>query len=134
MNRPSSRQPLVVTVEAESHARVNEAFLRELWTYREVFRIPTWRAAEDTAEGKWPRLQPGHNHLRAELPRRLLDEGDYHLELMMGCHYRSWVGQPGHDAPSIRLSIQGGLSDSPLWLERRPGLLAPEVAWHNLSV
>ena len=76
-------------------------------------------------------LLRGRNHFKSELPCRLLNEGDYHLELIAGFHYRSWISQPGHDAPSIRLTIRGGLSDSPMWLEPRPGLLAPEFVWRN---
>ncbi|MCB1800853.1 MAG: ATP-binding cassette domain-containing protein [Gammaproteobacteria bacterium] len=92
-----------------------------------------WSFCKDTGEDHWPRLQPGHNRISSELPRRLLNEGEYRLELIASYHFGDWIARPGHDAPSIRLEIQGGLSDSPLWLERRNGMLAPVIEWTSHS-
>lgn len=93
-----------------------------------------WTFCKDTEPSGWPAFRPGHNRIASDLPMRLLNEGEYRLELIAGFHFRSWIAQPDHDAPSIRLEIQGGLSDSPLWLERRPGLLAPAIRWVSRPV
>lgn len=92
-----------------------------------------WSFCKDGPEPAWPAMRPGHNVLASELPRRMLNEGEYRLELIAGFHFRSWVARPDHDAPSIALEIQGGLSDSPMWLEKRPGLLAPALPWVRRS-
>jgi hypothetical protein len=36
-----------------------------------------------------------------------------------------WFLRPGSDVPWVTFSISGGLSDSPLWSHKRPGLMAP---------
>src|SRR5574341_278986 len=88
-----------------------------------------WSYQTDVEEAKWPRLVVGECVLRGRLPGHLLNEGDYRIEFIGGLHFREWLFEPGVNAPSIQLSIQGGLSDSPYWLTRRPGLLAPIIQW-----
>jgi lipopolysaccharide transport system ATP-binding protein len=90
-----------------------------------------WTTHMDMERAAWPALRPGLNHLVTPLPRRLLNEGDYFLDMMVSLHYRKWIFQPGKNSPRIRLSVRGGLSDSPTWAERRPGLLAPVLAWRS---
>lgn len=88
-----------------------------------------WSTHMDSSQAEWPSLKMGKNHLLVSLPSRLLNEGDYHLELMVSLHYRKWIYQPGRNAPRIHLTIRGGLSDSPVWIERRPGVIAPVLPW-----
>jgi lipopolysaccharide transport system ATP-binding protein len=88
-----------------------------------------WSAQTDVAENLWPRLTRGRNVLRSRIPPRVLNQGKYRLELIAGLYYRQWISSPGANAPVIELSIQGGLSDSPYWMEKRPGLLAPVCSW-----
>ncbi len=88
-----------------------------------------WTLSSDTHESEWPRLRPGHGVLRSRIPERLLNEGNYRLELIVSLHHRQWFCQPGHNAPSVHLAISGGLSDSCYWMSRRPGLLAPLLPW-----
>ncbi|MCB1790314.1 MAG: ABC transporter ATP-binding protein [Gammaproteobacteria bacterium] len=97
--------------------------------YADSGELLYWSFCKDGPASDWPTLKRGRNVLSSALPKRLLNEGEYRLELIAGFHYRSWIAQPDHDAPSIVLEIQGGLSDSPLWLERRAGLLAPDLPW-----
>ena len=120
MSVSSPQKCPVFTVAVERRARLDLAFFQEFWTYPETVRVLAWRSVNV--------LFP------AKLPGRLLSEDDDHLDLIAGFHGRSWIRRPGHDAHSIRLKVQGGLSDSPMWPERRPGLLAPEIPWRNLSV
>ena len=88
-----------------------------------------WSYQSDAAPEQWPQLHRGRCLLRGSIPRRFLNEGIYRVELIGGLHSRLWLFEPGVSAPSIFLTIQGGLSDSPLWMARRPGLLAPVFSW-----
>ncbi|HEY5750684.1 MAG TPA: ABC transporter ATP-binding protein [Chryseolinea sp.] len=92
-----------------------------------------WSYHTDTAEKDWPQISRGNNRLLAWLPPRTLNEGDYRIELISSLHFRSWLAEPGVKAPAVNVSIRGGLSDSPLWREARPGLLAPILPFHCLA-
>jgi lipopolysaccharide transport system ATP-binding protein len=63
-----------------------------------------------------------------------LNEGNYRIELIGGLHFREWLFAPGLNAPHINLTIQGGLSESPYWIARRPGLLAPLLRWEQMEL
>ncbi|PSD43899.1 hypothetical protein C7E23_09705 [Elizabethkingia anophelis] len=56
-----------------------------------------------------------------EIPKRVLNEGDYKLRLMASIHYKYWIIEPTEKAPAIILSIKGGLSDSEFWIEKTSG-------------
>ena len=88
-----------------------------------------WSYQTDAAESQWPQLKTGRCKLRGLIPGRFLNEGVYRLELIGGLHCRQWLFEPGKEPPSIFLQIQGGLSDSPLWMTKRQGLLAPVLKW-----
>lgn len=88
-----------------------------------------WTYQTDGPPTSWPRLTTGTNLLRSRLPPRLLNEGVYRIELIGGLHNREWLFEPQLSAPSITLAIEGGLSDSPHWTAKRPGTLAPILAW-----
>jgi lipopolysaccharide transport system ATP-binding protein len=88
-----------------------------------------WSYQTDVAEAQWPRLEPGRCVLRAPLPTHLLNEDDYRIELMGSLHFREWLFRGGVDAPGVHLQVRGGLSDSPYWQRKRPGLLAPVIPW-----
>ena len=87
----------------------------------------------DSAEQDWPPLDAGHCVLRSRVPARFLNEGSYRLELIAQVHNRSWLMQPGVNAPQVTLVIQGGLSDSPIWVAKRPGILGPVLDWARVS-
>jgi lipopolysaccharide transport system ATP-binding protein len=88
-----------------------------------------WSYHTDTTMRDWPTLQIGRQLLRSLFPRRLLNEGVYRVELIGGLSHRQWFFEPQKSAPSVCVTIQGGLSDSPLWMNRRPGVLAPVIPW-----
>ena len=89
-----------------------------------------WSLTTDGPEECWPRPSQGHWVVKSRLPHRLLNEGDYYLELIASLHCRGWLIRPGlKGVPAIPLNIRGGLSDSPFWVKSRPGLLAPELKW-----
>jgi lipopolysaccharide transport system ATP-binding protein len=85
----------------------------------------------DAAEEHHPRLEPGDCRLRAPVPPRLLNEGNYQVEFIAQLRAGEWLYQQGTNAPSVAFTIQGGLSDSPDWIARRPGTLAPVLPWHK---
>jgi lipopolysaccharide transport system ATP-binding protein len=97
--------------------------------YDDAGMLLYWSAHTDVAENLWPRVTQGRNILRSQIPPRVLNQGKYRLELIVALYYRQWISYPGSNAPAIELSIQGGLSDSPYWMEKRPGLLAPVCIW-----
>jgi lipopolysaccharide transport system ATP-binding protein len=49
---------------------------------------------------------------------------------MVSMYFREWIIQPGVNAPILYFEVKGGLSDSPYWLARRPGILAPLLKWN----
>ncbi len=74
-------------------------------------------------------LKIGMNHLVGEIPERFLNEGEYFIHLSSSLHYMQWIVNPDEDSPCLELNIQGGLSDSPFWTIRRPGVCAPVLKW-----
>jgi lipopolysaccharide transport system ATP-binding protein len=92
-----------------------------------------WSYQTDQPEERWPRIMKGRCVLRGKIPSRLLNQGTYRVELIGGLHFRKWLFEPGKNCPSIYLVIQGGLSDSPYWMVKRPGLIAPEIEWIEIS-
>jgi lipopolysaccharide transport system ATP-binding protein len=85
----------------------------------------------DGREEMWPKLRKGLNMLKSQLPKRLFNEGIYRIELVGGLHYKQWLYEPGTSVPSVYLNIKGGLSDSPYWMVRRQGIIAPEMTWES---
>ena len=101
--------------------------------YSEEGQLLYWSYHTDSRASEWPILQNGSCTLRSKIPSRLLNEGKYRLELIGGLNHRTWLFQPGVNAPSIYLDIRGGLSDSPYWMAKRPGLIAPQLAWERIE-
>lgn len=97
--------------------------------YSESSELLYWSYQTDGSEDSWPEIKKGKNILRSKLPLEILNEGIYRIELIGGLHFREWFFQPMYSSPSIILIIQDGLSSSPLWTQKRPGLLAPVLKW-----
>jgi lipopolysaccharide transport system ATP-binding protein len=83
----------------------------------------------DAREEEWPQLRRGRITLRGRIPPRVLNEGTYRIELISALYFRQWIFEPGKTTPVVFLTLQGGLSDSPMRAEKRPGLLAPHILW-----
>jgi lipopolysaccharide transport system ATP-binding protein len=88
-----------------------------------------WSTITDGPEESWPTLDTGRCEFTAVIPPGLLNQGSYRVELFLGLHHEKWISEPGRDAPSMTFNIAGKLSDSPHWVEKRPGLLAPHLTW-----
>lgn len=55
----------------------------------------------DGPEDEWPRMETGMVEVRCALPKRLLNEGRYRLELDASLHHRDWFVRPGRNSPTI---------------------------------
>ena len=88
-----------------------------------------WSTNCDGPENEWTEMTPGNWVLCSRIPPRFLNEGEYRIDLFLNLYHREWICEPGVMGPSIYLDIKGGLSDSPYWVEQRPGLLAPAMSW-----
>jgi len=91
-----------------------------------------WALHTDTKPETWPTIKKGHSKLVGWIPKHLLNEGDYRVELILSLHYRTWLSQPGGNAPSIHVAVRGGLSESPYWMMARPGLVAPIIVFESI--
>jgi lipopolysaccharide transport system ATP-binding protein len=85
--------------------------------------------ASDEADAGWPKLTVGGVVLSAALPRRLLNEGLYRLDLMAGLYAERWFSVHYATPYAVFLRIQGGMSDSSHWRDLRPGIVAPVLPW-----
>jgi lipopolysaccharide transport system ATP-binding protein len=82
---------------------------------------------------KYKVLKEGKYIFKSKIPRRFLNEGIYKIELMASLHRRQWILEPSKESPYIFLNIRGGLSDSPMWYEKRSGAIAPVFNWEVIK-
>ncbi|MCE1227549.1 MAG: hypothetical protein LWW87_13875, partial [Geobacteraceae bacterium] len=87
----------------------------------------------DSKPNNWPQISLGVNKLRCKLPKHTLNEGTYKIEIHGGRLHQEFYFYPGAKNPAIFLEIKGGLSASPLWLEKRLGFFAPVFSWTNFN-
>jgi lipopolysaccharide transport system ATP-binding protein len=120
--------PIEVTIEGEIR-QTDRALQIGLALFDEtgstVFRSYTI----DRPEQNWPQLSPGPVRLAVTIPPRLLNEGTYRAELVACLFQREWLIEPGRQPAFVSFTIQGGLSDSPYWTEKRQGVIAPVLNW-----
>jgi lipopolysaccharide transport system ATP-binding protein len=126
----SNRFAIEISVEGLVE-RVDTALNIGVAVYDERGELLFWSFTTDAQQDEWPRLNTGAITLRVRIPPRLLNEGNYRVELLASLHHRAWLLQPNGSVPSLRFSIRGGLSDSPLWDHVRPGVFAPVLRWVN---
>lgn len=74
-------------------------------------------------------VKEGHNVLTGEIPSHFLNEGEYYIYFSASLHFIQWFVNPEEDSPCLKLSIMGGLSESPFWTIKRPGVCAPLLKW-----
>jgi lipopolysaccharide transport system ATP-binding protein len=101
--------------------------------YGEDGSLLYWSYQTDNAPHNQVELSKGPCMMRSRLPKRFLNEGTYRLEMIASLHFRQWLLEPGNQVPVIYLTIQGGLSESPFWIMKRPGLLAPVISWEQVT-
>ncbi len=98
--------------------------------YSENGDLLYWSYTTDTEEDNWIIKGRGRYKIKGKIPIGFLNEGRYRIEFISSFHFRCWAHPPGKSA-SIWMEIKSGLSRSPLWQVRRPGLLAPLIRWEN---
>lgn len=86
-----------------------------------------WSYQTDVEQNLWPEINIGFNQLLFTIPPFLLNESSYRIELISSLYFRQWITQPNQNAPSITFEINGNLSNSPQWVLKRPGLIAPII-------
>jgi len=90
-----------------------------------------WSLQSDTKKEEWPTVVKGKNNFRTKLPLHVINEGSYKVELIAGLYYREWFLRPGSSRIALDLHVSGGLSESPFWVSKRPGVVAVVVPWKN---
>ena len=125
-------EEIVVEIEAEI-AQLDPALTVGYAIYSMDGVCLYWSYQTDAAPLSWPQLKVGRNVLRSKLPRRLLNEGSYRIELIGSLHFRTWLLEPGKDVPTVFFSVSSVHSESPYWKVRRPTLLAPPTTWETSS-
>jgi lipopolysaccharide transport system ATP-binding protein len=83
----------------------------------------------DSVESDTHKPHLGENTVVSAFPRRLLNEGDYRIEIVSSLHHITWINEIGNNDISFNIKIKGSLSDSPYWMERRAGVIAPVLKW-----
>jgi lipopolysaccharide transport system ATP-binding protein len=91
-----------------------------------------WALHTDKKKSEWVNLHLGVNQFITWIPKNLLNEGDYRVELNVSLHFKEWILQPEKKSPSVQFSVHGGLSESPHWQDKRPGLLAPILSFQHI--
>jgi lipopolysaccharide transport system ATP-binding protein len=124
----SNRDPIEISVTGIVH-QPDPALNVGIAVYAEEGELLFWTFTTDEVEERWPLLKAGRVRLQVRLPARTLNEGTYRVELLASLHCRAWLLEPGGSAPSVMFSIRGGLSDSPYWDQKRPGIFGPVLSW-----
>jgi lipopolysaccharide transport system ATP-binding protein len=128
----SNDTAVVLNLDVDVH-ECNPALTFGICLYDENGSVVFWSYTTDGPEETWAQLATGRQRYCVEIPQRFLNEGTYRIEFISSLHFRKWFHRPG-EGPYVELRIQGGLSDSPLWLARRPGVLAPVLNWRRAVV
>lgn len=75
------------------------------------------------------KTQLGMNTFTVQIPSKTFNEGDYYVQFIASVHNKYWLYEPNVNAPTVQLKIAGGLSDSSIWISKRPGILAPVLSY-----
>jgi lipopolysaccharide transport system ATP-binding protein len=119
---------MYVQIHGEVH-QFNPALILGYAIYSEE-EFPVYQSNHtDRPEAEWPRLTCGKWVFRGRIPAMLLNEGAYRIELMGSLHNIQRLIESKGQAPDVTLLVVRGLSNSPYWTNRRPGIIAPMIAW-----
>lgn len=108
--------------------KIHKAFIVGYALYNADGEVMYWSfLTDDYMEDN--NVKPGRNVLMGEIPEHFLNEGEYYIYFSASLHYIQWIVNPEEKSPCIKLHIQGGLSNSPFWTIKRPGVCAPILKW-----
>lgn len=82
----------------------------------------------DVKEELWPILKKGQAKFKTLIPLHLLHEGRYSIEVIVTLYRREWICEPRVNSPIVHFTVQGN-SESPYFIAKRPGILAPILSW-----
>jgi len=112
--------------------KTHTAFTIGYAIYDSMGSLIFWSYSTDMYD-KTKETHMGKNIIEGEVPEHFLNEGEYQIRLMSSIHFQEWIINPENKSPIIELSIKGGLSDSPFWTMKRPGICAPLLNWEVLE-
>ncbi len=130
-NPISNNQDIWIQIEGNIN-RLDSALEIGYSIYNEEGVTLYWSYFNDHKESNWPIFSQGEVILRTKIPKRFLNEGIYTIELRASLRCQMWITEPGKKSPSLNLHIQGGLSDSPYWTDKRQGVIAPLLEWKGM--
>jgi len=125
-----NNQNVWITIEGETK-EIDLSLTIGCAFYSENGILLFWSYQTDQDESNWPKIKNGKNCFKCKFPQRLFNEGTFRIEFIGGLHKKEWLFEPSVNCPSIIVNISGGLSDSPLWMTKRVGVLAPVLNWVN---
>ena len=98
--------------------------------YDESERLLFWSYQTDPASSADEMTIPeGCVRMTGMIPGYLLNSGRYRIELIGGLHNLEWSFKPNASEACVWFDVGGGISKSPYWTSRRPGLIAPIIPW-----
>ena len=80
----------------------------------------------DLPPERWPSIRKGHNRFRCQIPKGLLNHGEYVVNPRISIHNVAWI--VSIDAV-LRFRVHMGRAPSPIW-GSRPGVIAPIFQWN----
>lgn len=114
--------------------QLSENLLLSYKVYDNMHRLIFMTSTMDTNSAAWPNFELGKNKLRVPLPPKMLNEGSYNIwfsvQLRPNAFAKTQIIRDGD--VSLPFTIEGGLSESPIWTKRRDGILAPVLTWKKL--
>ena len=108
--------------------KIHHAFTTGYAIYNSEGTLMYWSYSVDDYDED-NNVKSGRNVLVGEIPNHFLNEGEYYIYFSASLHFIQWLVNPEVDSPCLKLYIQGGLSASPFWTMKRPGVCAPVLKW-----
>lgn len=108
--------------------KMHTAFTIGYAVYDAMGTVIYWTNITDD-ENEYKKMSLGKNVIEGEIPKHFLNEGNYLIKMMASIHFQEWLINPEEVCPFSEITIQGGLSTSPFWTLKRPGICAPRIRW-----
>lgn len=122
-----------VQVEGEV-LQENEKLAFSYFIFDDENRLLYQSATHDIPPGNEQiRFRKGRRIIQTQIPQRFLNEGEYRIEFIMFIHGERFIIHSANFPPTLYLQIEGGLSDSLKFMNRRTGILAPLFTWSTLQ-
>jgi hypothetical protein len=117
-----------VWFETEYHvAGAGPSYSAGMALYDDEERLVYQSFHRDTAP-RTEALPDGLVKLRVRVPVEFFHPGQYRIRPLLLGHNETLIGRTETD-PDVVFELQGKISASPHWIQRRPGSLAPRLDW-----